>query len=210
VAGVEGGAGVPIDRGSALAALGVDDVGYLGGEGGEEESWRRYPEGWIRLEVELGRRATGGDELRGVFLGNILPAGASVGWLGRGPSPIWRNRRAGPTFGHWRRVPAPGFYDDVVWAWIVHGNRQLTVVIETAGTFVGFSAPHFPLEAFFATAEVPPQGSLSFLSSIPAIGTKFHAARDLGPEESVTSPDSVSTLVVWLRSDEAGSASKSR
>jgi hypothetical protein len=200
--------GVPIGRPSAVAELGVDEIGFLGGDL-QGESWRRYADGWIRLQIETGTDAMAGEEPGGLYLGNLVPPGVSIEWLGRGPTPVWRNRRAGPAFGYWSRVPAAGFYDDVVWARIASRGRQLTVVLESGGTFLGFSAPEFPKDASFARAVVPPRRSLSFLWAIPPIGTKFHAARDLG-SSSTPAPAPISPIVVWLRTEAAASSSEAR
>lgn len=122
-----------------------------------------------------------------------LPAAAgalSFEWVGAGPCPVWRNRLAGGRLGFWRQPAigfglgcseARGFFQSVRWMALDLGAGRL--LIEPEGNlFVGVDTPVFPADSKEAVGLVPAGGALTLLHEIPAIGTKFHPTKDLGPE----------------------------
>jgi hypothetical protein len=68
----------------------------------------------------------------------------------------------------------------VHWAVIDTAEAPITIVSGTEGLFLRVLTPSFPDDAGH-TAVAFPDGSLSLLHAIPAIGTKFHPAWRLGP-----------------------------
>jgi hypothetical protein len=163
-----------------------------GGEGIEELRWRLYPSGWLRLDFTYS--ADGPRELHGVHFSLPVPALERLRWLGRGPSRVWRNRLEGGTLGVWSKDAAastpptsaaepklPGFYRGVVWARLETAAGELVVAPGSDDLYLGVLAPEFPADARDAVAE-PGPGGVGLYHGIPAIGTKFHPAADLGPQ----------------------------
>lgn len=153
----------------------------------ERASWRLSPSGWLRLEFEV---APG--ELPGIRFELPKTAFERAAWLGRGPSRVWRNRLAGAVLGvwarerndtvtgvSWRYPELEGYYAGVRWLRLNGPEQRLTAVLASDDLYVGLLSPSFPEDAEHARAPVPP--GLSFLFDIPAIGTKFHPATELGP-----------------------------
>jgi hypothetical protein len=116
-------------------------------------------------------------------------------WLGAGPHRVWKNRQAGVTFGlhevaYNDPVPGesfaypefPGFFAD--WHWLELELRDGSVWFENRGD-VPFFGLHRPQPGKQPIIEVPDLG-WSFLHAIPAIGTKFDRAEELGPQSQVT------------------------
>ncbi len=71
------------------------------------------------------------------------------------------------------------------WAVLESESTPVTMVFAGDGLFLRLFTPKEPEGAFFSpqTAHVDfPPGDLSFLHGIAPIGTKFHAARDHGPQ----------------------------
>ncbi len=212
---------LPVQEG-AVAGAGsappgwIESVEQIGAVGAEDFStgWTEYASGWIRLEVERSGNMdpnAAGFTLR---LADFEPS--ELEWLGDGPWPVWANRLAGPQPGVWRRSvdrdtpgrSARGFYSGVRWMRL--SDRTLagsvTVAVGSEGLFVGVLAPDFPGDAQNARAEVPALGTISFLSRVPAIGTKFHRPIDLAPVTETEVRDETASRrdVVWLRFDPHG------
>ncbi len=172
--------------------------------------WTGSPSGWFRLEVEHDAPVAPGTHGFTIRLSDFEPS--ELEWLGDGPWPVWANRTAGSRPGLWRRSligdtpgrSARGFYSGVRWINLFDAKTfpgSVTVVVESEDLLVGILSPHFPEDARNASAEVPPLGAVSFLSRIPAMGTKFHSAAELAPDIDVQRrTETVSRRdVVWLR-----------
>ncbi len=180
-------------------------VEALGSATAAEARWRPRAAGWHRLELELAY-AVGPGVADFAAAGLSLPELAAgepvaVEWLGRGPWPVWRNRREGGWVGVWRRAlpAAAGFYDDVSWLRLELAGGVLTVLSESGGLAVGVSSPGFPDDARSARAEVPPPDQLTLAARLPGMGSKFHPARDLERPDHEESSGRTARAVVWFR-----------
>jgi hypothetical protein len=111
-------------------------------------------------------------------------------WVGAGPYHVWKNRRAGTSFGfhaanYSRAIPGAvyaypefqGFFDD--WSWYELRTRDARVIVRNMG--VPYFGLYSPAGGEKPILELPPLG-LSFLHAIPPIGTKFALPDVLGPE----------------------------
>jgi hypothetical protein len=161
--------------------------------------WELFPSGWLRLsfayEFERTRAYHGiGFDLQAEAMENFL-------WLGRGPARQWKNRQRGGTLGVWGKdvseLEMPGYYGNVLWAEVWTPAGTLEIAFEKPGLYLGVLTPRFPDDAQDARAEVP-AADLAFLAGIPAIGTKFSPAQDLGPQGQEHPPAS-HRGAVWLR-----------
>ena len=208
-----GGASLPVVAGPSF--LGVDagpleevvtreEAGRLevvarSPRGTRELRWELFPSGWLRLgfsyELAESRPFHGlGFDLSEEAIKNFL-------WLGRGPARQWKNRLQGGTLGVWGKdleePEAPGYYGDVIWSELWTPSGTVEIAFETPDLFLGVLTPTFPEDAEDARAPVP-EVDLSFLPGIPAIGTKFSPARDLGPQAQPHRPGSYGGAL-WIR-----------
>lgn len=176
--------------------------------GGLGWTWRLYPSGWLRLELE--QTVDTLSEVVGFRFEASRDELSALRWLGGGPARVWRNRLRGPRLGIWEKA-APstpltaahepkleGFYADVHWAEIETPAGDLLIVLESPEVFLGVFAPVFPEDSQDAVAVVPPDG-ISFLHGISAIGTKFLPAAELGPHSRPRRLAGARTATVWLK-----------
>jgi hypothetical protein len=120
----------------------------------------------------------------------------SVTYLGNGPYRVWKNRMAGVEFNVWKKSynntitgfsgfdypEFKGYYSNLYWARINDlQDRHFTVYSRTADLFLRLFTPEEPPDPAL-TAVNHPTGDLSFMLGIPAIGTKFKEAQELGPQ----------------------------
>jgi len=179
-------------------------------------SWTLYPSGWVRLRYRLDPAAG----FEGVRLPLDLGALDAVRWLGRGPDRVWGNRQLGGQLDVWEGSPEAtgyglgtldltGIWADLRWLEWSTDQGTLTVIAESfasgdvglgleadRGPFVTF-LPMVPVEdPRFTLPEVP--AGLSFLHSIPSVGTKFHRPEELAPTVD-PKPAGLDQAVLWLR-----------
>lgn len=118
-------------------------------------------------------------------------------WLGRGPYRVWQNRLKGQQFGVWHKAynngitgenfiypEFKGYHAEMRWAVIENRESLFTVYSSDKNTYLQLYHPP-PEAAALANNNVEPPypaGSIGFLKAIPAIGTKFQAAKAMGPQ----------------------------
>lgn len=119
-------------------------------------------------------------------------------WLGDGPYRVYKNRMKGTNFGLWEKAynntvtgesgyiypEFKGYHANIYWADIQgkEGNG-FKVFIQTNDIFLKMLTPQEPKDPN-NTAMIYPDGDISFLHSINAIGTKFTKATNLGPQSN--------------------------
>lgn len=122
----------------------------------------------------------------------------SVRWMGRGPYRVWKNRLKGSNFGVWEKdynntvtgetfnnlvyPEFKGYHGNLYWATLETKESDFTIVSETPNLFFHLFTPQQPKHPRPGTSPAFPEGDISFLYEIPAIGTKFKTADKLGPE----------------------------
>lgn len=166
-------------------------------EGGALRSvtWRLHS-GVLRMSYELD--APGDTDIFGIRFGAPEADVVAKRWLGSGPYRVWKNRRAGPTFGlhevsYNDPVPGesftypefPGFFAD--WRWLEMRTKNVSVWFDNVGD-TPFFGLHRPQPGKQPVIELPDLG-WSFLHAIPPIGSKFDLAETLGPQSQVTRLD---------------------
>jgi hypothetical protein len=120
----------------------------------------------------------------------------SVKYLGNGPYRVWKNRMSGGTFNVWEKPynnsitghsgfeypEFKGYYSKLYWVnFSSKSGQQFKVYTKTEDLFLRLFTPEeAPNPA--RTAVKHPEGDISFMLGIPAIGTKFKEAKQLGPQ----------------------------
>jgi hypothetical protein len=117
--------------------------------------------------------------------------------MGRGPYRVWKNRLKGSNFGVWEKAynntitgesfnnlvypEFKGYHGNLYWATLETKESDFTVVAETPNLYFRLFTPGRPAHVQGDTYPPFPEGDLSFLYEIPAIGTKFKQSSRLGP-----------------------------
>ncbi|MFY0607656.1 MAG: beta-galactosidase [Cyclobacteriaceae bacterium] len=158
--------------------------------------WTIHPDGLLDLDVEIkGKRII--SEFKGISFSFPESEVNSMKWLGNGPYRVWRNRMKGTKFQVWENEynntitgePNPiypefkGYFADIYWAQIKgKNNRGFTVYSKTPDLFLRLLTPVSPKEdPRERVTPVFPEGDISFLKNISAIGTKFQEPSSMGP-----------------------------
>ncbi|TXE13889.1 beta-galactosidase [Seonamhaeicola algicola] len=121
-------------------------------------------------------------------------------WLGDGPYRVWRNRMKGTRFQVWENnynntvtgqsgwvyPEFKGFFSRLNWMKLYSKSRNgFTVYCHSDLIFLRMLTPDQPKEyGKGAAVNVFPEGNISFLKNIPAMGTKFMPASSSGPQGS--------------------------
>ncbi len=155
--------------------------------------WRLDASGWLQLDYRYNR--TGTHDYVGVNLDYPESKVRGLTWLGHGPDRVYQNRLRGPVPGVWGKEYNDSATGSTGWAYPefkgYHANTYWAALRTTEGTITMVAAQeHLFLRLFTPKAgpdpvhaTVPyPDGGISFLDGIPAIGNKFHGATALGPE----------------------------
>jgi hypothetical protein len=162
--------------------------------------WKMHSTGWLSLEYEYS--LTGKYQFAGISFNYPERNVISVKWLGDGPYRVWKNRPWGVTYNVWQKAfnlsetgyypwfypEFKGYYADVTWMELSTGEGRFTVVSKEKNLFVRL----FQFYGFSGARSYPelPNGDISFLDCIPAIGTKMATgltpnAAKLGPEGAI-------------------------
>lgn len=120
----------------------------------------------------------------------------SVKYLGNGPYRVWKNRMKGVNFNVWEKEynntitghsgfeypEFKGYHANLYWASFKdHNDNQFKVYSHTEDLFLRLFTPDEAPDPA-GTALEHPAGDISFMLGIPAIGTKFKEAGELGPQ----------------------------
>jgi len=158
-------------------------------------TWRVQGNGWVRCDYTYA--AEGPKDFLGVAFDYPEGQVRVKRWLGDGPSPVWRNRLRGVSFGlwsdayndtitgwsGWKYPEFKGFFSHVRWLQLETTEGQITAIPGSEVQFVQVLTPSSaPQDLQAKTAVALPQAGLAFLHAIPAIGNKFHTAAQTGPQ----------------------------
>ena len=154
--------------------------------------WKIYPSGWVRLDYQY--ELDGPSDLMGITFDYPENKMLKMKWVGRGPYRVWKNRTQGGRLDLWSNdykdhTPGltweypefRGYYQG--WHWVTFETQEGTITLlnGTEDAFLGVYRPKNGPDPRSTRINVPETG-ISFLHGIPAIGTKFNEAQDLGPE----------------------------
>lgn len=121
-------------------------------------------------------------------------------WLGDGPYRVWRNRMKGTKFNVWENDYNPtitghsgfiypefkGFYSNLYWARI-DGNHDngFNVYCRSPHVYLRMLTPEYAADTKKGRLDPAfPEGDISFVMNIPAMGTKFQKPESMGPHGS--------------------------
>jgi len=121
-----------------------------------------------------------------------------VTWLGEGPYRVWKNRTKGNLLNTWNNdynnsitgesydyPEFKGYFASLYWTRINTTDDLLTIYTSTEDLYLRLYTPGQP-EADPRYTEVTfPEGDISFLNGINAIGTKFKPPESLGPQSQL-------------------------
>ena len=161
--------------------------------------WTLYPSGWLKLDYTV--QISGEFDFLGVSFDYPEEHVLSKRFLGDGPYRVWKNRMRGtrldvhenlyndPVPGQTWAVPEfKGYFANMNWLVLNTRQGKITMMTDTPDLFLRLFTPHFGPNPENAVAAMP-DGNISFLHTISAIGTKFRRADRLGPESRRTSID---------------------
>lgn len=159
--------------------------------------WTIYPNGLLDLYVEIkGKKLVKG--FKGITFSFPESEVSGMKWLGDGPYRVWRNRMKGTQLKVWENdynntvtgesgfvyPEFKGFFSSLYWAKVKgKNNNGFTVYCNSENIFLRMLTPQQPKEDPNHRVSVDfPEGDISFVKNIPAIGTKFQTGDKMGPQ----------------------------
>ncbi|CAM4232837.1 glycoside hydrolase family 2 protein [Zobellia nedashkovskayae] len=159
--------------------------------------WTINSNGLLDLHVEIkGKKIVTG--LKGITFSFPESEVSGMKWLGDGPYRVWRNRMKGTKFQVWKNdynntvtgesgfvyPEFKGYFSNLYWVKIKgKNNNGFTVYCSSENTFLRMLTPQQPKEDPNHRVSVDfPEGDISFVKNIPAIGTKFQTGDKMGPQ----------------------------
>ncbi|BDD12023.1 beta-galactosidase (plasmid) [Fulvitalea axinellae] len=154
--------------------------------------WRVFPSGLVKLSYRI-FNIRGRHEMLGITFDFPETPDLKARWLGKGPYRVWNNRTRGQNLGEWgntynnTRTGAQwvypefkGYFGDLYWAEISNNSQSFTIVSETDYSFLHLFTPEMD-EARNCQLPPFPEGNISLMNAIPAIGTKINSPDNTGP-----------------------------
>ena len=158
--------------------------------------WAIYADGLLDMKVVMkGKRRVEG--FKGISFSYPESEVAGKKWLGDGPYRVWRNRMKGTKFQIWENEynntitgesgyaypEFKGFFSNIYWVKVKgKNNNGFTVYCHSPHTFLRMLTPENASgDANNRLSPEFPDGDISFLKNIPAIGTKFQQSQSMGP-----------------------------
>ena len=159
--------------------------------------WTALADGWLRLDYSY--TLDGDYDVAGITFNYPEADVTRATLLADGPYRVWKNRLKGVTFDihektynntitgqTWEYPEFKGYYAHFT-AMQLHGRtQQLTLLSATDDVFLHLFTPEKPKHMSKNVDPAFPDGQLSLLSCIPAVGTKFSRAEEEGPQGAKT------------------------
>lgn len=171
--------------------------------------WTVYGNGWIRLDYQY--ELFGEQHFMGITFDYPEENVKGMKWLGKGPYRVWKNRLKGTTFNVWSNdyndtTPGiswdypefKGYYADLHWVVFDTTDGPITAVTDSPDIFLRVYTQKDGPEPRDTVMKFP-EGDISFLHAIPAIGTKFNKAEEYGPESQPTNAAGKYAGTIYLR-----------
>ena len=162
----------------------------------EKVVWKLEKNGLLKMEANPLRGAKDVDFI-GLSFNYPEEKCTGIKWMGRGPYRVWKNRLKGSNFGvgekeynntitgeSFNELVYPefkGYHGNLYWATLETTESDFTVITETPNLYFQLFTPAKPKEVRDGVYPPFPEGDISFLYEIPAIGTKFQEADLIGP-----------------------------
>ena len=167
------------------------------GSNPEKTIWEFKKNGLLMLNANLSM-STADVEYIGISFNYPEEKCTGVKWMGRGPYRVWKNRIKGSNMGVWEKAYSntvtgetfnnliypefKGYYGNLYWLTMETTESDFMIVSETPNLYLQLFKPEQPKHVAGGTFPPFPEGDISFLYEIPAIGTKFKQAEMLGPK----------------------------
>lgn len=162
----------------------------------KEFTWSFYPNGWAKLEIYyLPEVYDQPFDYMGVDFTYPEELVKGIKWMGHGPYRVWKNRTQGVELGVFEKdynktmtgIPPiiypefKGYHSNLYWAKIQSAGQNFTVATATEDVFLRLFTPDQPENADPRLTPPFPNGDISFMQGIPAIGSKTNDSWNLGP-----------------------------
>jgi len=154
--------------------------------------WTLYGSGWVNVDYEY--EHTGAVDFLGVSFSYPEERLHGMSWLGKGPYRVWKNRLKGGKLNLWEKPYSnfkantswdypvfPGYYSDFHWVTFQTKDGPFTIASENEGLYLRAYSQEDGEDPRH-TAMKWPDGDISIMHAIPAIGTKFLEASRMGPQ----------------------------
>lgn len=160
--------------------------------------WTFAPGQPVKLEYQYAQK--GDANFTGITFNYPEEKITGMKWLGRGPYRVWKNRLKGQQFGVWHKAynntitgetwgypEFKGYHAEVNWVVIENKESPFTVYTSNKNMYLQMLHPGREKAALENNNVEPasPEGSIGFLNTINAIGTKFQAAKAIGPQSQL-------------------------
>jgi hypothetical protein len=157
--------------------------------------WTIYPSGWLKMEVKYFPSAYF-TTFVGLNFSYPETEIKAVEYKGNGPYRVWKNRMKGTQFGIWKKDynnaatgEAPwqypefkGYYSNMYWCEFVGKQQSFKVVTDREDVFLRLFTPKKSKDTEYDNMSPTfPNGDISFMNGISAIGTKTQKPETTGP-----------------------------
>ncbi len=155
--------------------------------------WTIFPSGIVKLHVSYfpGAYFTSFTGLNFSFPEQAL---LGVDYKGNGPYRVWKNRLKGGRFGTWHKdyndtetgeswnyPEFKGYYSQMYWCKFITRTKPFTVYTTTEDVFLRLFTPAWKTDQWHNYEPIFPNGDISFMQGISAIGTKTQRNETTGP-----------------------------
>ena len=175
----------------------VEIVVETPGGGLDSLVWQVYAGGYAQMKCSY--TCDGSYPADGVTFGYRERSIKSKTWLGDGPYRVWKNRMKGPILGVWNVAyndtnpplvyaypEFKGYFSSLNWLKLNTGQGVLGFTTDQEGLFLRIHESKYGSHPRMAVPSQRFGDGISFVHSIPAMGTKFHRATSFGPQSQNT------------------------
>ncbi len=157
--------------------------------------WTIYTSGWLKMEVKY-FPSDYFTTFVGVNFSYPETEIRAVEYKGNGPYRVWKNRMKGTAFGIWKKDynnsatgEAPwqypefkGYYSNMYWCEFIGKKQSFKVVTDREDVFLRLFTPKKSKDTEYDNMSPTfPDGDISFMNAISAIGTKTQKPETTGP-----------------------------
>ncbi|MCY1722043.1 hypothetical protein OU798_16935 [Prolixibacteraceae bacterium Z1-6] len=162
----------------------------------KEFTWSFYPSGWVKLNISyLPEEYDVHFDYMGVNFSYPEKLVEGVKWMGNGPYRVWKNRTQGVELGVHEKdynttmtgIPPviypefKGYHSNLYWAKINSKEQSFTVATESEDVSLRLYTPDQPEDYDRRLAPPFPDGDISFMQAISAMGSKTNDSWNMGP-----------------------------
>jgi len=157
--------------------------------------WTIYPSGWLKMQVKYFPSAYF-TTFVGLNFSYPETEIKSVEYKGNGPYRVWKNRMKGNQFGIWKKdynnsatgeppfqyPEFKGYYSNMYWCKFTGKEQSFKVVTDREDVFLRLFTPKKSKDTEYDNMSPTfPNGDISFMNGISAIGTKTQKPETTGP-----------------------------